>query len=107
MGVAGVVTTPLVWLLGSPGAGEMVGASAQAAIGVAALLVPVLRRPEPQRGVVEAVETGKAEASGGGSANTGVRLGDTAGTASSARAERTGDASAEGEGNANSGVSEA
>ncbi|MFH8473685.1 hypothetical protein [Streptomyces sp. NPDC018000] len=98
-----VATTPLVWALFGQENGEMAGVVLQVAAGVAALLLGLLKR-EPQSVVVEAVDTGKAVANVG-SANSGVVLGGSAGTVSSARAERTGDATAEGGGNANSGVS--
>jgi hypothetical protein len=103
------VSTPVVWLLGDPDAGQLVGASVQAGAGIAALLLPVLWRPDrPDRpgSRGEAVGTGKAVARGGGAANSGVRLGGTAGGVVSARAERTGDATAEDGGTANSGVSD-
>ncbi|MER7707687.1 hypothetical protein ABTX81_32905 [Kitasatospora sp. NPDC097605] len=104
------VSTPLVWLLGDPDAGQLVGASVQAGAGIAALLLPMLWRQDRQDrpGLrAEAVDTGKAVANGGGSANSGVRLGGNAGGVASARAERTGDATAEGGGTANSGVTDA
>lgn len=102
-GAVATASTPVVWLWGDPDTGQMVGASVQAGIGIATLLVPVLWGRDRTGGQAEAVGTGKAVASGGGSANSGVRLGgDTEGM--SARAERTGDATAEGGGTANSGV---
>lgn len=45
VGVAGVVSTPLVWLLDSPDTGQLVGASVQAATGIAALVWALLQRP--------------------------------------------------------------
>ncbi|MER8046430.1 hypothetical protein [Streptomyces sp. NPDC094032] len=36
--VAGIISTPLVWLLNSPDTGQLVGASVQAAAGIAALV---------------------------------------------------------------------
>jgi hypothetical protein len=41
----GVVSTPLVWLLDSPDTGQLVGASVQAAFGIAALVWGLLQRP--------------------------------------------------------------
>ncbi|WP_416874170.1 hypothetical protein [Kitasatospora sp. SC0581] len=101
------VSTPMVWLLGDPDTGQLVGASVQAGTGIAALLLPVLWRQDRPALRAEAVDTGKAVANGGGSANSGVRLGGNAGGVASARAERTGDATAEGGGTANSGVTDA
>ncbi|MFB7274311.1 hypothetical protein [Streptomyces sp. NPDC056244] len=120
---AGIVSTPLIWLLDGPDSGQLAGASVQAAAGIAALVwalfQPAAASPGPRDA---AVGTGKAEATGGGSAHTGVRRrggsgsggtgssgtrsGDpgsagpgNGGTGSgSARAERTGDATAHGPG---------
>lgn len=104
----GVVSTPLVWLLDSPDAGQLVGASVQAATGIAALVWALLQRPPvpaPVPGLADlAVDTGKAEGTGGGTAISGVRRPGGAGTGS-AKAERTGDAIAQGPGSsANTGV---
>ncbi|MEW2436828.1 hypothetical protein AB0952_22180 [Streptomyces caniferus] len=99
--VAGIVSTPLVWLLDSPDTGQLVGASVQAATGIAALVWALLQRPPapaPVPGPVDvAVGTGKSKGTGGGTAHTGVRRPGGAGTGS-AKAERTGDAIADGPG---------
>ncbi|WP_345665601.1 hypothetical protein [Streptomyces venetus] len=99
-----IVSTPLVWLLGSPDAGQLVGASVQAATGVAALVWAVFRRVSDDSGSARrsrdqnvAVATGRAQAEGGAIASTGVRRPARA-PGGSARAERTGDAVARGEG---------
>lgn len=94
--VAGIVSTPLIWLLDSPDSGQLTGASVQAATGTAALLWALLRRPvAPTPGAVDvAADTGKAEATGGAAAHTGVRRPGGAGNGS-ATAERTGDATAQ------------
>ncbi|MEU0632268.1 hypothetical protein [Streptomyces sp. NPDC005989] len=103
VGVAGVVSTPLVWLLDSPDTGQLVGASVQAATGIAALVWALLQRPPapaltPVPGPADsAVDTGKADGTDGGAAHTGVRRPGGAGTGS-AKAERTGDATAQGPG---------
>ncbi|WP_326770342.1 hypothetical protein OG978_41895 (plasmid) [Streptomyces sp. NBC_01591] len=105
VGVAGVVSTPLVWLLDSPDTGQLVGASVQAATGIAALVWALLQRPPapapaptPVPGPADsAVDTGKADGIDGGTAHTGVRRPGGAGTGS-AKAERTGDATAQGPG---------
>lgn len=95
----GVVSTPLVWLLDSPDTGQLVGASVQAATGIAALVWALLHRPPaPATGPADvAVNTGKAEGIDGGTAHTGVRRPGGSGTGS-AKAERTGDATAQGPG---------
>lgn len=99
--VAGVVSTPLVWLLDSPDTGQLVGATVQAATGIAALVWALLQRPPaptPVPGPADlAVETGNAEGTDGGTAHTGVRRRGGAGTGS-AKAERTGNATAQGPG---------
>jgi hypothetical protein len=38
LAVAGVASTPLVWLLDGPSAGQMAGACVQAAVGIGALV---------------------------------------------------------------------
>ncbi|PLW74265.1 hypothetical protein C0036_02830 [Streptomyces sp. DJ] len=95
--VAGIASTPLVWLLDDPDTGQLVGASVQAATGIAALLWALLQRPQAPGPQDTAVDTGAARATGGASASSGVRR--PGGTGSgSARAERTGDATAHGPG---------
>ncbi|MFI2636566.1 hypothetical protein ACH5A2_40345 [Streptomyces collinus] len=99
-----IVSTPLVWLLGSPDAGQLTGASVQAATGVAALVWALFQRATDGSGSARrsrdrsvAVATGRAEAEDGGIASTGVRR-PAGAPGGSARAERTGDAVARGEG---------
>ncbi|MFE2326039.1 hypothetical protein ACFXD5_19290 [Streptomyces sp. NPDC059385] len=96
--VAGVVSTPLIWLLDSPDAGQLVGASVQAAVGIAALVWALFQQPSAGQApgpADSAAETGTAEATNGGGASSGVRRpGGTGG--GSATAERTGDATADG-----------
>lgn len=105
---AGIAMTPLYWLLGGPDVGQLVAGSVQCATGIIALAWAVFVPPatpsstgDRLAAVAEAgdsaVNTGKALASGGGRAVTGVRR--PPGAASRpARAERTGDASARGPG---------
>ena len=45
---AGIVSTPLLWLLDSPDTGQLVGATVQAATGIAALVWALLQRPPAQ-----------------------------------------------------------
>ncbi|MGF0177202.1 hypothetical protein ACQF36_44150 [Streptomyces sp. Marseille-Q5077] len=103
MAAAGVaiVSTPLIWLLGSPDTGQLVGASIQGATGIAALVWALLQPSHVAAAPPElhdvAVDTGRSEATGGGSAHTGVRRSGAMG-AGSARAQRTGDATARGSG---------
>ncbi|WP_331734690.1 hypothetical protein [Streptomyces sp. NBC_00887] len=100
---AGVVSTPLVWLLDSPDTGQLVGATVQAATGIAALIWALMQRPPAPAPVPvpgpadQAVDTGNADGTGGGTAHTGLRRPGGAGTGS-AKAERTGDATAHGPG---------
>ncbi|WP_406495239.1 hypothetical protein OHB06_32445 [Streptomyces sp. NBC_01604] len=96
LAAVGVVSTPLVWLLDSPDAGQLAGASVQAAVGIAALVWALFQRPENRTDDV-AVRTGQARASGGGTAVAGVKRPQGRGSGS-ARAERTGNATADGDG---------
>ncbi|MFE1444393.1 hypothetical protein [Streptomyces sp. NPDC058739] len=104
-GIAAIVSTPLVWLLRSPDAGQMAGASVQAATGVAALLWAMLSGP-PTSPLArdEARRTGSAEAREGGRAVSGIKR--PAGSAhTSATAEDTGPSTAHGTGSsASSGI---
>lgn len=96
---AGIVSTPLYWLLGSPDAGQMVAASVQGATGIVALVWTVLASPGAAQPEPEdiAVATGAARATGGGTASTGIRRPGGAGRGS-ARAEHTGRAVSDGTG---------
>ncbi|WP_442812979.1 hypothetical protein [Streptomyces sp. NBC_01343] len=98
-GAAGIVSTPLFWLLHSPDTGQLVGASVQAATGIAALIWALLQRvPAPVPGPADlAVDTGNADGTDGGTAHTGVRRPGSAGTGS-AKVKRTGGATAHGPG---------
>lgn len=93
-----MVSTPLVWLPDSPDTGQLVGATVQAATGIAALVWALLQHPPapaPASGLADlALDTGKADGTDGGTAHTGVRRPGGAG-AGSAKAERTGDATAQ------------
>ncbi|WP_329500811.1 hypothetical protein [Kitasatospora herbaricolor] len=91
---AAIVSTPLVWLLDGTDTGQLVGASVQGATGIAAL-VRAWWRPSVTGPTDVAADTGKAQATSGGKAVSGVRRPGAAGTGS-ARAARTGDASADG-----------
>ncbi|EFL27519.1 conserved hypothetical protein [Streptomyces himastatinicus ATCC 53653] len=103
LAAAGVVSTPLFWLLGSPGAGDLAGASIQAAVGIAAL-VWALFQPAGIRTEDTAIRTGPARASSGGRATAGIRRPQGRGSGS-ARAEDTGNATATGDGSsATSGI---
>jgi hypothetical protein len=100
-----VALTPLYWLLGGPNAGGLAGASVQCATGVIALAWAVFAPSAvPSAAGDSAVNTGKAKATDGGRAVSGVRrpLGTGDGPA---RAERTGDTTAQGPDSiANSGI---
>jgi hypothetical protein len=96
LAAVGVVSTPLIWLLDSPDAGQLAGASVQAAVGIAALVWALFQRPENRTDDV-AVRTGQARASGGGTAVAGIKRPQGRGSGS-AKAERTGNATATGDG---------
>ncbi|MGW6823173.1 hypothetical protein [Streptomyces sp. NPDC055005] len=96
--LAGIVSTPLLWLLDKPDTGQLVGASVQGATGIAALLWALFHKPDALEPADTAVDTGRAEASGGGTARTGVKRPGDGGGSGVARAERTGDATATGSG---------
>lgn len=106
------VASPLAYTLTSAGVGDAVSASVIAATAVAALIVPLwLGRtdgPEPggdAAGNSVAKDTGRAKATSGGRANTGVWRRRGAGGA--ARAEHTGNAVAKGQdSHASTGVEE-
>jgi hypothetical protein len=101
-GVLLIASTPLVWLLGDPDTGLLVGASVQAGVGVVALLVAPNRvrsrsyvddaRPSD---VVKA--SGHATSVGGSEAITGIRRPGGKGRGS-ARVTNSGDAIAHGQG---------
>lgn len=91
LAVVGILSTPLIWLLNSPGAGALAGASIQAAVGIATLVWAVFQRPSPAGPKDRATRTGKA--AGGGV--TGIRRPGGRGRGA-ATAERTGDASGKG-----------
>nr|WP_202536230.1 hypothetical protein [Streptomyces sp. SID4919] len=96
MGAVGVVSTPLIWLLDGPDAGQLVGASVQAGAGVVALVWALFQRSGdgPDDSVTR---TGTGHASGGGTAVTGIRRPQGRG-GGSAKAEDTGNATASGGG---------
>jgi hypothetical protein len=96
LAAAGVVSTPLLWLLDSPDAGQLAGASVQAAVGIATLVWAWFQQPG-NRTDDTAMRTGAAEASDGGSAVTGIRRPQGQGSGS-AKAERTGNSTVTGEG---------
>ncbi|AOP51495.1 hypothetical protein SL103_25980 [Streptomyces lydicus] len=89
----------MLWLVNGPDAGQLTGAAIQSATGVGALVWALLQRAGTSAAgpVDTAVETGRAEATGGGTARTGVRRARRTG-AGAATAKRTGEATASGEG---------
>ncbi|MER7178639.1 hypothetical protein ABT404_03970 [Streptomyces hyaluromycini] len=89
------VSTPFFWLLDNPDTGQLVAASIQAATGIAALVWALLQSSVNPHAEATAADTGKAKATGGGRASTGVRSPRNPGRGP-IRAERTGDATAEG-----------
>ncbi len=70
--VAGIVSTPVFWLWNGPNTGQLVGASVQAAVSIAALVYAVLAVPGP--GPRDRVaRTGRVNARDGGQAVTGIK----------------------------------
>ncbi|WTQ85710.1 hypothetical protein OG350_37750 [Streptomyces achromogenes] len=90
-----IVSTPVFWLLDGPDTGQLVGASVQAATGVGALVWAWIQ--PAAEALDSAVRTGRAEASGGGRAHTGIRR-RGAGGSGAARVQQSGDALARGQG---------
>ncbi|NUH42912.1 hypothetical protein HUF15_40555 [Streptomyces samsunensis] len=72
LAVVGVASTPVVWLLDGPDAGQMAGACIQGAVGIAAL-VWALFQPAPGSAPAVAIRTGRARAESGGRAVSGIR----------------------------------
>ncbi|MFE7070460.1 hypothetical protein ACFU96_10275 [Streptomyces sp. NPDC057620] len=101
-GVAGTVSTPLIWLLNNPGTGQLVGASIQAATSIAALVWALLQRGGDGTGGA-IVRSGQAHASGGGTAVSGMKRPRGQGSGS-VTTERTGDATVAGGDITNSGI---
>ncbi|WP_338675250.1 hypothetical protein V1460_21375 [Streptomyces sp. SCSIO 30461] len=94
--LAGIVSTPLFWLLDGPDTGQLVGASVQAAASIAALLYAILAAPaSDSRNRV--VRTGSANARDGGQAVTGIKLPNGRGDGSSTATD-TGPSTATGQG---------
>ncbi|MCH5677275.1 hypothetical protein [Streptomyces gilvus] len=101
--LAAVGSTPLVWLADGPNAGQLVGATVQAAAGIAALVWALFQHPAGGPGD-EAVDTGAALAEGGGMASTGIKRPGGRGRWP-ARVQHTGKATAKGPGSkASSGI---
>ncbi|MGW1616231.1 hypothetical protein ACWCQZ_43645 [Streptomyces sp. NPDC002285] len=92
LAVVGVLSTPLIWLLGSSSAGQLGGACIQTAVSIAALAWALFQHPA-NRTEDTASRTAAARASGGGRAVTGIRRPQGRGSGS-ARAEQTGSATA-------------
>ncbi|MFF6785722.1 hypothetical protein [Streptomyces sp. NPDC012510] len=93
---AGIVSTPLFWLLNGPDTGQLVGASVQAAVSIAALVYAVLAVPGPGPRD-RAARTGRAVARDGGHTVTGIKRPKGRGSGS-ATVTDTGPATATGKG---------
>ncbi|MGW0828513.1 hypothetical protein [Streptomyces sp. NPDC002845] len=91
LAVVGIVSTPLIWLLDSPAAGQLAGACIQAAVGITALVWALFQHPSTDGPTDRAARTGKASRGG----VTGIRRPGGRGRGS-ATAERTGEASGKG-----------
>ncbi|MCX5584051.1 hypothetical protein OHA91_00635 [Streptomyces erythrochromogenes] len=96
LAAVGILSTPLFWLLDGPNTGQLAGATVQAAAGIAALVWALLQHPANLTDD-SSTRTGRARATGGGRAFTGVKRTGGRGRGS-ARAEETGDATADGPG---------
>lgn len=96
LALVGIVSTPLIWLLGSPDSGQLVGASVQCAVGIAAFVWALFQNPISRVDDV-AVRTGEPEAENGGTSVTGVKRPKGRGSGS-AKARDTGKAKATGKG---------
>ncbi|GGV52420.1 hypothetical protein [Streptomyces spectabilis] len=95
LALVAIVSTPLAWLRDGPDMGQAVGASVQAAVGVAALVWALFQHPA-RRADDSAEGTGQAQAGGGGAALSGIKR--PPGSDRSAVARNTGDATATGAG---------
>ncbi|MFF4102636.1 hypothetical protein [Streptomyces sp. NPDC001903] len=100
--MAAAGSTPLIWVLDGSDAGQLTGASIQAAVGIAALIWALLQPSSVRTGRTgrtddTAVRTGTADASGGASAVSGIRHPPGQG-GGSAKAEDTGNAVGTGDG---------
>ncbi|MEU2563665.1 hypothetical protein ABZ626_30700 [Streptomyces longispororuber] len=60
LAAAGIVSTPLVWLLNSPGAGELSGASVQGTVGIVTLVWALFQHSPPAGTTDRALRTGRA-----------------------------------------------
>ncbi|CAM5237819.1 hypothetical protein [Streptomyces chartreusis] len=91
LATVGVLSTPLIWLLDSPGAGQLAGATVQAAVGIVALVWALFQHPSAAGPTDKAIRTGKAARGG----ITGIRRPGGRGHGS-ATSEQTGEASGKG-----------
>ncbi|MEU1467390.1 hypothetical protein ABZ434_04110 [Streptomyces sp. NPDC005761] len=94
--LAGIVSTPLIWLLDSPDSGQLVGASVQGAVAIAAFVWALFQNTGGQVDDV-AARTGESVAADGGTAVTGVKRPKGRGSGS-AKVRNTGKAKATGKG---------
>lgn len=98
LGGAGIALTPTYWLVGGADGGQLVAASVQGATGILALAWAAVQPPAAEPASEDsAADTGKAHATAGGRAVTGVRR-PPGSPGGSAKASRTGDARAHGPG---------
>ncbi|WP_217242195.1 hypothetical protein [Streptomyces sp. AC555_RSS877] len=102
LAAAGVVSTPLIWLLDSPDAGQLAGASIQAAVGIVALVWALLQHPGNHTSDT-ANRTGEAHTSDEGTGVTGIKRPKGRGSGT-AKANDTGKATATGDSTAVTGI---
>ncbi|MFF4410418.1 hypothetical protein [Streptomyces sp. NPDC001404] len=97
LAVVGIISTPLIWLLGGHGPGELAAATVQGAVSIAALVWALFQRPDEGGATDEVKRSGAAETRNGGGATTGVRRPGGRGRGS-AHVVDSGDATADGRG---------
>ncbi|WSW18976.1 hypothetical protein OG277_41745 [Streptomyces phaeochromogenes] len=73
LAIAGIVSTPLVWLLNGPGPGALVGASVQGTVGIAALVWALWQGAAGAGPHDEVIRGGEAISRQGGTAVSGIR----------------------------------
>ncbi|MEU2512038.1 hypothetical protein [Streptomyces syringium] len=71
LAVLGTASTPLIWLLNSPDAGQLVGATVQGAVSITALVWAVFQ-PSGNGTDDSVVRSGPVDVGGGGAGNTGI-----------------------------------
>lgn len=97
LGAAVVASAPFAWLLSGPDTGQLIAATVQILLGLAAVLVPWFL-PSPAGSTDQVEDSGEAKATNGGSAGTGIRRQRGAAGGGSGTVRRSGPATADGPG---------